>query len=266
LEGDSASTLNEVGGTAKKIISVGGYTSKSKIITWNGIPFDKHIENEIGKRSFSSGTGPTIDGRIKPDIMAPSDMVVGAMNRLAPEVGQTVIWPDTSTTIGRYTRGTGTSVGSPIVAGAIALMLQAKPSLTVDQVRQILQITAIKDQFTGDLTSPDNLWGWGKLDAYGAVANVLGVIPVGTIKSGLVSPVIMKFLSTRQGRMIFLSFRSERPRNIQLEFFSLDGRRALSAPVPKNGLDLPQSLAKGVYFAKLYNEGKTLANQKIAVW
>jgi len=40
----------------------------------------------------------------------------------------------------------------------------------------------------------------------------------------------------------------------------------LSAQEPIKGLYLPLTLSKGIYFAKLKSEGKTLANQKIAVW
>jgi subtilisin family serine protease len=266
MDGDNVSTLNEVGGTAKSIITVGGYISKSQIIRWDGSFFDKGVQKDIGQLSLFSGTGPTIDGRTKPDITAPSEFVVGAMNRLQPDFARTVIWPDTHSTKGRYCTGTGTSVSSPIVAGAIALMLQADSALSVDQVRKILQVTAITDQYTGTYPVPGNNWGWGKLNAYGAVANVLGVIPVGTASSGAIPPVSITFLSTRQGRMIFLSFHSERPKNIQLELFSSDGRRVLSAQEPIKGLYLPLTLSKGIYFAKLKSEGKTLANQKIAVW
>jgi Subtilase family. len=266
IDGDSASTLNEIGGTAKSIIAVGGYISKSQIIRWDGSFFDKGVQKDIGQLSWFSGTGPTIDGRTKPDITAPSEFVVGAISRLQPDFARTVIWPDTHSTNGRYATGTGTSVSSPIVAGAIALMLQADSTLTVDQVRQILQTTAITDQYTNAFTIPGNNWGWGKLDAYGAVAKVLNIIPVGTIKPGPMTPVSMFILSTSQGREIILSFRSDRPKDVRLDLFSLDGRRVLSAQVPMHGLRLPQSFSKGVYFAKLQSEGKTMLSQKIAVW
>ena len=157
------------------------------------------------------------------------------MSRLQPDFGRTVIWPDTHSTNGRYSTGTGTSVSSPIVAGAIALMLQAKPTLTVDSARQIIQTTAITDQYTNAFPVPDNKWGWGKLNAYAAVANILGVIPVGTIRSGFIPRSAWQLCQPARG-IIFLSFRFNRPKNVRLELFSLDGRRALSAQMAKNGL------------------------------
>ena len=60
FNGDSVSTLNEIGGTAKKIIAVGGYISKSQIIRWDGTFFDKGLQNELGMLSGFTGTGPTM--------------------------------------------------------------------------------------------------------------------------------------------------------------------------------------------------------------
>ena len=268
VEGDNISSLNEIGGTAKKIITVGAFSSKNSITTWNGIIYNRGItvDTSSGKICIFSGRGPTIDGRIKPDISAPGDMVVGAMSRLAPEIGQTVIWPDTATTIGRYTRGTGTSVSSPIVAGAIALMLQAQPTLTSDEVKKILDSTAIKDQFTGQLSPANNTWGWGKLNAYAAVANLLGIIPVAIAKTGSTSSVDLVFRSTGQGRIIVLRSRGKMLINPRINLISCDGREVFSAIVPENGLRLSQNMAKGIYFVNLQSEGKTVLSRKIALW
>src|SRR5690606_27114462 len=68
----------------------------------------------------------------------------------------------------------GTSMSSPVAAGIVALMLQANPSLTPLQVRQILAETAIKDNYTGPLPAPgNNTWGAGKINAMGAVIKAL---------------------------------------------------------------------------------------------
>jgi subtilisin family serine protease len=60
----------------------------------------------------------------------------------------------------------GTSMSSPMVAGIIALWLQAKPNLTVAQIKTILQTRSI----TAGLGSlPNNTWGSGKIDAYAGI-------------------------------------------------------------------------------------------------
>lgn len=86
--------------------------------------------------SFSS-TGPTFDGRIKPDVTAQGQ-------------GTTVIagW-------GGVTQGSGTSFSSPVMAGAMACLWQSAPALSAQHLRDAVRNTASK------ATSPDNLYGYG---------------------------------------------------------------------------------------------------------
>jgi len=69
----------------------------------------------------------------------------------------------------QYTYGSGTSLAAPMVAGTVALMLQANPNLTPTQVRTILRNTAI------DLGTPgfDIYTGYGMVDALTAVFQAL---------------------------------------------------------------------------------------------
>jgi subtilisin family serine protease len=93
---------------------------------------------------YYSSQGPTTDGRIKPDISAPS-------------------WVSTSdTTYGSRDDGdgfSGTSAACPHVAGDIAL-LKGKTPFTVDEILDILYSRAI------DMGDPgkDNKFGWGRLN------------------------------------------------------------------------------------------------------
>jgi serine protease AprX len=98
--------------------------------------------------AFSS-RGPTRDDRIKPEIVAP---------------GVSITAPRANSGTG-YITYSGTSMATPFVSGAIALMLDANPNLTVGTVREILQLTA---QDWGP-TGQDLDYGWGRLDAWAAV-------------------------------------------------------------------------------------------------
>ena len=99
--------------------------------------------------SFFSSCGPTIDGRIKPDIVAPGEgvWVANYLPKLKPEFG----WSH------------GTSLSAPITAGIAALILSAHPELSSDQV-----VEAIKNS-SSHAGHPDNLYGWGVPDAEKAV-------------------------------------------------------------------------------------------------
>jgi subtilisin family serine protease len=57
----------------------------------------------------------------------------------------------------------GTSMAAPHVTGAIALLLQHMPALTMNRIRRRLELAAISDAFTGVVPNDD--WGAGKLKA-----------------------------------------------------------------------------------------------------
>ncbi len=259
FDGDSISTLNEIGGTAASIITVGSYINKSRVITYNDSIFDKKTENEIGNITPFSANGPSLDGRYKPDICAPGDVVIGAMSRRDPYNWQTSIWPDTTSTYGRYVRATGTSVSSPLVAGVIALLLEAHPKLTVDSIKTLLKATAIKDKYTGDLNTPDNRWGVGKINAYGALALLLGTSSSGAHSE--ISPrseAALKVLSL--GKKHFLSLTGLQPgtkKAFSVSLFDCAGRRLINVESIAR-IALPDKIAKGVYFAKITFDGKTV--------
>ncbi|MDE2926857.1 MAG: S8 family serine peptidase [Acidobacteriota bacterium] len=100
-----------------------------------------------GSRWVSSSIGPTFDGRIKPDVMA---------------MGEGVYTVDPFTADG-YIRESGTSFSAPLVAGVVALMLEAYPHWTPGQVQSVLRRTA------GQAAAPDTLNGYGIVHALNAL-------------------------------------------------------------------------------------------------
>ncbi len=72
---------------------------------------------------------------------------------------------------GFHTAMTGTSMAAPHVTGAAALLLEVRPDLLCEQVKQILARSTRRDDFAAG--APDGLWGDGKLDIAAAV-NVAG--------------------------------------------------------------------------------------------
>jgi hypothetical protein len=112
--------------------------------------------------SFSS-TGPTRDGRPKPDIAAPGQ-AIGMATTQDVSLGTCT----TSSTYYSYLNdamkhniGAGTSFSAPHVCGAVALLFQKFGALTRDQILQKLSACALVDANTGAV--PNNTWGAGKL-------------------------------------------------------------------------------------------------------
>ncbi|HEY4553402.1 MAG TPA: carboxypeptidase regulatory-like domain-containing protein, partial [Bacillaceae bacterium] len=90
---------------------------------------------------------------IKPDVSAPGHRIYSA-------------WP-TALGKGKYNTISGTSMATPHVAGAIALLLSANPGMTIDEVSSLLKNTARKEAHMGSL--PNDLYGTGIVNIHQAV-------------------------------------------------------------------------------------------------
>jgi subtilisin family serine protease len=107
--------------------------------------------DSAGIIAYFSSNGPTSDGRTKPDVVAMGVDVYTAKS-------ETITRNDST-----YGYSSGTSFSCPITAGVCALILSAHPELTPMQVRDALRNTADKNN------NPDNVFGWGLINAYEAV-------------------------------------------------------------------------------------------------
>jgi serine protease AprX len=99
-----------------------------------------------GSLSTFSSRGAAGYGTYHPSLVAPGESVVSARAIGVNVVGTLALPGDLQTVppqyLARYTCSSGTSFAAPHVSGTIALMLEANPSLTVDQIKKILQETA----------------------------------------------------------------------------------------------------------------------------
>jgi subtilisin family serine protease len=87
-----------------------------------------------------SSSGPTRDGRTKPDILAPGVSVLAARST-----------PRGDAPASRATRMSGTSMAAPFVAGTVALMLEAAGgTLSIAEIRRALSETAQPAGLTGE--------------------------------------------------------------------------------------------------------------------
>ena len=96
--------------------------------------------------TFSSH-GPTSDGRTKPEVCARGRQTW-------------CVNPNSNT---NYSRLSGTSLACPLVAGAAALIIQARPRWSAMEVREAMMMTA------SNADNPDNTYGYGILNAVEAI-------------------------------------------------------------------------------------------------
>jgi serine protease AprX len=111
--------------------------------------------------SFSS-RGPTSDGRCKPDLLFPGVDIVAARAQ-GTSMGMVVSE--------HYTAASGTSMATPHAAGAAALLLEALPELTPQEIKARLMGTAI------DLDEDPFTQGKGLADAWRARHNEIEPAP-----------------------------------------------------------------------------------------
>jgi serine protease AprX len=115
-----------------------------------------------------SSRGPTaIDFEAKPDVVAPGTGIVSLSDPASTMyVSKTeyLLSGSLLSATKPYLSLTGTSMASPVVAGTVALMMQANPALTPNMVKAILQYTAESYSQYNALTQ-----GAGFLNSHGAV-------------------------------------------------------------------------------------------------
>ncbi len=135
------------------------------------------LGNEGGGTLANFSTyGPTIDGRLKPEISAPGVSVESSMNSFTDASFNATEEVEFNGVLYPFAKLSGTSMSGPAVAGIVALMLQANPELTIEEVREALQVTAREDDHTGVIPATGStVWGWGKVNAVRAVQQVLGI-------------------------------------------------------------------------------------------
>lgn len=256
--GDTECSVGEIGGTSEAVISVGSYNSRYTFPLYSrpgelfSIPeYDGTVIplNEIS--SFSS-CGPTADGRTKPDVLAPGALVVSAINTFA--YGTNIETAVQRTTVGKdnyyYDLNLGTSMASPVVAGTMALWLEAYPDMTPEMAKDAIKATSVADQYTGEV--PNNRAGYGKLNAYEGLKYILK-------STGVNTPVADKLAGTKvwveKGARTICCVVAE-PASV--EIYSISGARMGTFEVGAsfNSIDV-SSWAHGVYLLRFSNDGYT---------
>lgn len=137
------------GNSGHKNCSVDGASAAFNVVTVGAVD-DRNTPDPLDDTlaEFSSG-GPTKDGRLKPELVAPG------VNIRSLFLGPTIAELD------------GTSMATPHAAGAIALLLQSEPNLSPADVKSRLTSGTVVP--TGAPSLPDNDWGHGVLNVCGAL-------------------------------------------------------------------------------------------------
>lgn len=126
----------------------------------------------IGSLANYSSIGPSYAGIVKPDVVAPGTNLYSSSSSFYTEKhGDATYGAEFDVALFEYNGRTypwgdngGTSMASPVVGGAIALWLQANPTLNRQDVMEIIKKTSTP--LDANLEVPNNEWGYGEIDVY----------------------------------------------------------------------------------------------------
>lgn len=193
---DVSQTIVSSFSCSDKVITVANYINRDQYLNYYGNL--QLFTNPPGSLSEASSLGPTRDGRIKPEIAAPGDVTLSS----EPLYLMDLFIASSSDKValgGMHVRNGGTSMASPVVAGVAALYLQKNPNAGWKEIKDAIQLSAMKDNYTGN-NLPDNTWGYGKVDAFSALTTTIvygctnafsiNFNPLATVDDGSCQPII----------------------------------------------------------------------------
>lgn len=156
----------------------------------------------------------------------------------------------------------GTSQAAPHVAGVASLLMSKDPLLTPAEIRTILRDTA--DDQTGDpsedISGFDNFYGYGRLNAFAALGNALGIQEndFNTTVSIFPNPIV---------RGTNLTVRSTSSEISQIEFYDVLGKRIFTSEVFSLSKEIDvSSISSGVYMVRIFsNDIKAPVVKKLVI-
>jgi serine protease AprX len=189
------------------------------------------IADRLRNKCSYSCTGPSADGRVKPDIAS-----LGLYGSCS------VALANTGNDSGLVDRSGGTSFAAPVVAGIAALLRQMHPQLSAEAIRQALIKTA--DRYA----KPDSGLGYGIVDAWAAFKRLQG----DSLRQSA-SESWIRLYHPGGSLPLFLRWSSPKPMpNFQL--LDINGRRiAVTVSLSRSVLQIEpiHDLRSGIYLARV---------------
>ena len=239
--------------SAPCVICVGATSYRDSIQNING-EWQKYWLGHGGVRAPFSSIGPTFDGRIKPDVMAPGNNIISSYSSFymaehpdATDLEWDVAHFDFQGRTYAWTSNSGTSSSCPAVAGAIALWLQAKPDLTPEEVKDVLSHTC--RHYDESLIWPNNEYGYGEIDVYRGLLYILGIDRIEAVSKHHTSACIRY-----ADNQLRVSFEEPLSSSVRLRLYNMSGRLAHTAVLKagQTSYSLPiYSLPSGIYALQL---------------
>lgn len=247
--------------TGKSVLVVGSYNTRNDWAALDGALYSTGYDFTEGNISSFSSYGTLIDGRNLPHVCAPGAVIISSYNNYYVESGNA---PESSITAevdeadrhNYWGWSIGTSMASPHVAGSIALWLEADPTLTLDEVKEIIEETAVKDEATA-MADPVQV-GAGKFNAFEGLKEVIRRAGSGVGNIAADKPRVIVKAAGNNVYNVFMGGETD----LDVAVYDLAGIKILhfTASGDEATIDM-SSLPKGLYLLSVNGQ----ASQKIAI-
>ena len=226
----------------QNVISVGSYNSRTEwpvTVSKLSARMDNSGLN-VDDVSYFTSYAKLIDGRTVPFICGPGCEIISSVSKYSAS-GTFSANQNFNGRENHWQAQRGTSMSSPVVAGAICLWLEANPYLTAQDVRDIIKNHASKP---GNPAQNPVQWGYGKFDALAGLKYVidnLGGVNDVTIESE------DKFILTPESDNNWEVY-VPKAESVSVSLYNVAGQLVKTVAVEGSELDLStDDLAKGVY-------------------
>ena len=193
------------------VLSVGAYSVVDSLTNVFGRTLYPTVPHQ--QVCLFSSYGYTSDQTPKPDVLCPGDLVVTSFSRYnlekidyyytsgrylnSPMMYVEALGPDPMDTY-YWRTDLGTSLSSPCLAGIIALWMEACPTLTVNQIRQVLQWSSDSAYFGQELPGGVLQMGAGKVNALRGLEEIYYMMtPIQTVRDDTEAPAVCYDLQGR---------------------------------------------------------------------
>ncbi len=249
VRGNSEMSISDLA-TGPSVVSVGAYVTKTVVEAERGtMNYNLSPMDDIA--AFSS-YGPDARGNRLPDVCAPGYVIESSYSRYdtkSRQYGKGYSFFENVDGV-EYPYGTiyGTSMSTPVVAGAVAVWLQVKPDLTAAQIKDILANSSLSDEYV--TAGNPQMWGYGKLDVAEGLRYLISQSDGPTVIDDLRQSPPALFPNPNRGEFVIETDNSQ---PISVSIYSLDG-----ACVYSNGfgssrisLNLAHLLSPGLYIVRI---------------
>ena len=243
-------------GSLPPVIGVGATSWRSSYTDIGGTTHTNTYGSD-GRRASFSGCGPAVSGITKPDILAPGVFINSAVNSYCTiaesKVSQQMEYEGKTY---KWASSDGTSMSTPMVAGIIALWLEADPTLTRERILDVFAHTAT--HYDTSLSYPNNRYGYGEINAYEGLLYILNLTDVEGISTTHAQGVT---ILPAAGGNIRITFDNPLPNSTNVRAYTTDGKMVSGATLAPHSttyiLTLPSSI-HGIIAIQLDGYGSTL--------